>query len=78
GILIGEGMKAAEAVANVGTVEGYNNCGIAFRTAQKLGVRTPIIDELYRICFEDRTPPESVRSLMTRPQRHEREHYWNK
>ncbi len=78
GILIGEGMKAAEAVANVGTVEGYNNCGIAFRMAKKLGVRTPIIDELYKICFEDKTPQESVRSLMTRPQRHEREHYWNK
>ncbi len=78
GILIGEGMKAADAVANVGTVEGYNNCGIAYDTAKKLGVKTPIIDELYNICFGDKDPGESLRTLMMRPQTHERERYWNK
>lgn len=77
GILIGEGMSASEAVANVGTVEGYNCCGIAYKQAKKLEVRTPIIDELYKICFEGVSPNESVRSLMTRPQTHERERYWN-
>ena len=77
GILIGEGMRAADAVANVGTVEGYNCCGIAFGQAKKLGVRTPIIDELYKVCFEDKTPAECVHNLMSRPQRHEREPYWN-
>lgn len=77
GILIGEGMKAYEAVANVGTVEGYNCCRIAYEYSKKLGVRTPIIDELYKVCFEDKSPEECVRNLMTRPQRHEREPYWN-
>ncbi|MBR5089920.1 MAG: glycerol-3-phosphate dehydrogenase, partial [Ruminiclostridium sp.] len=77
GILIGEGMKAAEAVANVGTVEGYNVCRIAYKQAMQLHTRTPIIDELYKVCYEDKTPDECVRSLMTRPQIHEREPYWN-
>lgn len=77
GILIGEGMSAADAVKNVGTVEGYNCCGIAYKSACGLGVRTPIIDELYRICFENIMPSESVRHLMMRPQIHEKEKYWN-
>lgn len=78
GILIGEGMKAAEAVANVGTVEGYNNCRIAYKRAKELGVVTPIIDELYRICYEGKDPSEGLRDLMKRPQRCERETFWNK
>ena len=76
GILIGEGMTAEEAVANVGTVEGYNCCRIAYRQALRLSTRTPIIDELYKICYEGCTPTESVRNLMMRPQRPEREQYW--
>lgn len=78
GILIGEGMSAAEAVANVGTVEGYNCCKIAYRLADTYMVRTPIIDELYRVCYDNVTPAESISRLMTRPQTHEREPFWNK
>lgn len=77
GILIGEGMNAADAVANVGTVEGYNNCGIVHKTATALGVKSPIIDELYKVCFEGKAPANSVHDLMGRPQTHERETYWN-
>ena len=77
GILIGEGMSAAEAVENVGTVEGYNNCGIVYRTAAALGVKAPIINELYKVCYENKAPSESVHDLMGRPQTHEREQYWN-
>ncbi len=77
GILIGEGINAADAVSNVGTVEGYNCCRIAYDYSQKYNVRTPIIDELYKVCFENKPPADGVRDLMSRPQRHEREPYWN-
>lgn len=77
GILIGEGMTAAEAVANVGTVEGYNCCRIAYKLADTYMVRTPIIDELYRVCYDNVPPAESISKLMTRPQIHEREPFWN-
>ena len=77
GMLIGEGMKAAAAVERVGTVEGYGCCKIAHGIAEKLGVRAPIIEQLYRVCFEDVNPIDSVRALMERPQIHEKEHYWN-
>lgn len=77
GILIGEGMTAAEAVKNVGTVEGYNCCRIAYKLASEHKVRTPIIDELYKICYEGSTPADSVKHLMGRPQIHEKEPFWN-
>lgn len=77
GILIGEGLAAAEAVERVGTVEGYGCGKIAYGIARNLGVRTPIIDQLYRICFENGKPVDSLTALMERPQTHEKERYWN-
>ena len=77
GILIGEGMSAEDAVARVGTVEGYGCCKIAYGIARELDVKTPIIDQLYKVCFEGNTPLESVSALMGRPQTSEKERYWN-
>lgn len=77
GILIGEGMEAAKAVENVGTVEGYGCCRIAHEIAQSLGVKTPIIDQLYAVCYENITPVDALRRLMGRPQTSEKEKYWN-
>lgn len=77
GILIGEGMSAADAVARVGTVEGYGCCKIAYGIAKELGVRVPIIDQLYEVCYNGKEPSESLRTLMERPQTHEKERYWN-
>lgn len=77
GILIGEGIKAVEAVERVGTVEGYGCGKIAYGIAKELGVRTPIIEQLYKVCFESQNPLESVIALMERPQTHEKERYWN-
>lgn len=77
GILIGEGIPAAEAVERVGTVEGYGCAKIAYGIADRLGVRVPIIEQLYRVCYQGSSPLESARALMGRPQRHEKEQYWN-
>lgn len=77
GILIGEGMSAADAVSNVGTVEGYGCCAIAYDIARELGVKSPIIEQLYCVCYENLAPADGLRSLMGRPQTEEREHYWN-
>lgn len=73
GLLIGDGMSAEEAVARVGTVEGYNVAVIAQRIARRLGVTTPIIDQLCGVCYEGQNPRESISRLMTRPSRAEEE-----
>ena len=77
GILIGEGMTAEDAVKTVGTVEGYICGKIAYELAKQHNVYVPIIEQLNRICFEGVQPAESLRALMDRPQRHEKEPFWN-
>lgn len=77
GILIGEGMSAAEAVRTVGTVEGYGCAKIAYELAQQHNVSVPIIEQLNKVCFEGVSPLESLRLLMDRPQKHEKEVFWN-
>lgn len=76
GYLIGQGTLAADAVAQVGTVEGYTSSKIAFRLAQEKGIETPIIEEIVNICYNDTDPKTSIASLMTRKSRHEREVFW--
>lgn len=75
GILIGQGISPAEAVRQVGTVEGYYCCDATHGLAQKLGVPMPINEELYHLLFEHGDVRASMRKLMGRPNRHECEHY---
>ena len=75
GILIGQGVSPADAVKQVGTVEGYYCCEVAYHLAKKLGVSMPITEELYHLLFEDGDVRESMRKLMGRPNRHECERY---
>lgn len=76
GLLIGKGTPAAEAVAQVGTVEGYTNAKTAYRLAQEHKVDTPIIEQVVKICYENAVPSESINALMSRESKHERELFW--
>lgn len=76
GKLIGSGVPAKEAVAQIGTVEGYLNAAVAFRLAQEKGVDTPIIEQIVNICYNGSEPHRSIAALMTRESKHEREVYW--
>lgn len=77
GILIGQGKTAKQAIDEVGmTVEGYNACKAAYEMARKLHVEMPIITEVYRVLYEDKSPKEAIRDLMGRPKRHESEAIW--
>jgi glycerol-3-phosphate dehydrogenase (NAD(P)+) len=74
GILLGEGMKMDEAVKKIGmVVEGIYTTKSAFELAKKYSVNMPIVDELYRVLYEDHDVKESVKNLMTRSKRHEME-----
>lgn len=76
GYLIGQGTPAADAVAQVGTVEGYINSRTAFRLAREHGIDTPIIEQIVNICYNSSNPQESIAALMTRETKHEREVFW--
>jgi glycerol-3-phosphate dehydrogenase (NAD(P)+) len=77
GKLIGSGLCATEAVEKTGTVEGYGCAKSAIELAERCCVDLPIIEQLYKILFEGVKPAEALKSLMTRPSKHEQEEYWN-
>lgn len=73
GLLIGEGVPAEQAVARVGTVEGYECAKIAYDIAKKLNVSVPIIEQLCSVCYDGQNPKDSIVKLMGRPSRAEEE-----
>lgn len=77
GLLIGQGMTAAQAMEKVGAVvEGYYAAKSAMELAQKTGVEIPITAEIYRVLYEDKDPHAVVSDLMRREKRYENESYW--
>lgn len=76
GFLIGQGTPAAEAVKQVGTVEGYLNSKTAFRLAKEHNIDTPIIEQIVNVCYNGSDPRKSINALMTRESKHEREVFW--
>ncbi len=76
GILIGEGMAAAEAVEKVGTVEGYFATEAAYQLSQRTGVSMPITTQLYEVLYGGQSVRAAIESLMVRPRRHESETVW--
>lgn len=76
GFLIGQGTPAAEAVKQVGTVEGYLNARTAFRLAREHNIDTPIIEQIVNVCYNGNDPKKSISALMTRESKHEREVFW--
>ena len=76
GILIGQGFTAEQAVKQVGTVEGYLAARAAWRLAEQAGVDMPIVEQCYRICYEQRSAQEAIQTLMNRPRRLESDYSW--
>jgi len=66
GILIGEGMKAKDAVERIGTVEGYFATKSAYLISQKYKVDMPITEQCYKICYENSDPKIAIKELMGR------------
>lgn len=77
GLLIGKGVPIEEAIAQVGTVEGYGCAKIVYELSKKKGVAMPIIEQLYHVCYEGANPVEGLKTLMSRPSKHEKEPFWN-
>ncbi|MCL4113245.1 UNVERIFIED_CONTAM: hypothetical protein GTU68_054484 [Idotea baltica] len=74
GRLLGEGKTLDEAIAAVTQVaEGVPNAKNAFEMARKLNVRTPLIDEVYAVLFENKSTTEALESLLSRDLRAEDE-----
>ena len=74
GILIGQGMSCDEATKKVNmVVEGIKTCKAAKELSDKIGVEMPIINEAYKVLFENMSAAETVKHLMNRDKKHETE-----
>lgn len=67
GLELGRGRKLEEVLSGMRVVaEGLKTALSAYQLAAKLGVVTPIINEMYRILYEAKPPRSAVLDLMNR------------
>ena len=67
GLELGRGRKLDDILSGMKMVaEGVKTALSAYQLAQRLGVETPIIEQMYLILFESKEPREAVADLMKR------------
>jgi glycerol-3-phosphate dehydrogenase (NAD(P)+) len=67
GLELGKGRKLSDILAGLGHVaEGVKTAKSAFDLGKRLGVELPIIDECYRVLYEDKPVLQAVKDLMGR------------
>ena len=72
GKLLGEGQKLQDIIAGTRMVaEGVPNTESLYQCARKAGVRTPLLDEVYAVLYEGKTPAVALRELLSRDPRPE-------
>ncbi|MBQ9931381.1 MAG: NAD(P)H-dependent glycerol-3-phosphate dehydrogenase [Firmicutes bacterium] len=77
GVLIGQGMDPAKAIAEVGmVVEGIYTAEAAYELATRLGVEMPITEQIYKVVREGADARQSLVTLMTRQKKHETEEFY--
>lgn len=74
GRLLGEGKTLEQAISTMNQVaEGVPNAESVYHLARKLGVRTPIIDEVYAVLYQNKSTTEALSELLNRDPRAEEE-----
>jgi glycerol-3-phosphate dehydrogenase (NAD(P)+) len=72
GKLLGQGMPLAEIISSTRMVaEGVPNTESLWHAARAAGVRTPLLDEVYAVLYQDKAPRLALRELLGRDPRPE-------
>ena len=67
GLAIGQGQSIEQAIESIGqTVEGYRATKAVFKMATERGLSLPIMEQVYRVLYEGKSPIEAVRDLESR------------
>jgi glycerol-3-phosphate dehydrogenase (NAD(P)+) len=70
---LGQGKSLETITTGMKTVaEGVPTARSAFECAQKLGVETPIIEQVYAVLHQDKAPAQAMQELLDRDQKSER------
>jgi glycerol-3-phosphate dehydrogenase (NAD(P)+) len=76
GVRLGRGDKLPDILADMKMVaEGVKTTKSAHDLAKREGVEMPIVEQVYRILYEDKEPRAAVSELMGRLPKHERATY---
>ena len=68
GLALARGTPAEQALADIGqVVEGYYGARAVHEVAQRLEVRMPIVEQIYRVLYAGAEPRDAVLALMRRP-----------
>ncbi len=71
GFMVGSGISIKEALETVGTVEGYHAAEMAYELSKKYNIELPVIEECYKVLYQNRDVNNVIPSLMSRPNRSE-------
>jgi glycerol-3-phosphate dehydrogenase (NAD(P)+) len=67
GLRLGKGETPTEILSGMNAVaEGVETSASAFELAQRSGVEMPIVEQVYRVIHESKSPAAAVRELMSR------------
>lgn len=73
---LGEGRKIKEILADMQMVaEGVDTAAALHELCQKVGIELPIIDEVYKVLFEEKNPRQAVIDLLNRDAHEEWKQY---
>jgi glycerol-3-phosphate dehydrogenase (NAD(P)+) len=68
GLALARGATVAEALASIGqVVEGYPGARAVYRVAERHSVEMPIVEQVYKVLYEQTDPRAAVATLMRRP-----------
>ena len=68
GLALAKGATAEQALQSIGqVVEGYYGAKSVHLVAARYGVDMPIVEQIYRLLYENLSPAEAVAALMQRP-----------
>ncbi len=72
GLMLGNGKRLNDILAEMKMVaEGVKTTRSAWRLAKKNGVDMPILEQIYKVLYEDKSCSEAVKSLLGRDQKEE-------
>lgn len=72
GKLIGQGKKLDETKKEVGmTIESIDNIEVAHKLSKKYNIDMPIVENVYKILYENLSPKDAINILMTRDKKSE-------
>lgn len=78
GVGLGKGKKLDVILEELGMVaEGVRTAKSAYELSKREGVEMPIAEQVYQVLYENKSPTQAMKDLMSRPLKEERPYFGN-